>query len=982
MMSGSFARRLFGCFSILLAAGSSAPAFAASGYVFSVMAGGQSGNADGVGSAIQFNHPTGLAVDSQGTVYVADTGNDALRIISPSGVSSTETNAPIPSHGAVLYGALTGLAEDPNGDLLIVTPGVIFRRSATSINHGVVYTGNATAVAVDASEAVYIADPSAGGIQRIDPSTQALTTVAGSGSIPGQITGLAVDRSGNIFAYVVGSGSSAAQTGVYKISGGTATEIMPGGGLQTFSTFNGLALDAAGDLFVTNGPYNQPLGDLDSASYSEVRTAAAGSIQSFALPKQFYQDTADLVGSGLPNLEPITGIATDPNGNFYFLVDDLLIKASPVSTGAIPVPPQKVEVAANASTILTVPAEVPHLITDLSGGSQLQWLKNGTAIPGATASTYAITSAQPTDGGIYTLAVQDNTGGTNYSIAVGVNSSPGQTYLAIWSAASSLPTGKLFTSVAFDGSRFMAAAIDGSLLISSDGVSWTAAGAAPAQVNSLISAGSSGGFLGVGNNGSIFQAFAPSYAPAIQPSGTGNVLTGITLGSGLAVVVGFGGATLSAPNATSTWTASTSGTTNNLNAVAYGNSRFVAVGLQSTVISSSDGRTWTPGDLGASADLASVAYGPAGFVAIGRNAAGSSLAFTSADGIAWTPQAPLPVPSTANLVRIVSANSALVAVGAGVVVSSTDGGFSWTSDSAGTTLTLEGVAYGLGRFLAVGDQGSVSQTVVAQAHLVNLSSSALVGPGINDLVAGFTIGGSAAKQLLLRAVGPGLAQFGVTNLLALPQLTLFSGNGVPVASNLGWNGSPALAAIFTQVGAFALPLNSADAALVQTVAVGGGTAQVNGTNGSTGVALAEIYDADSGTPRSHLINLSSRAEIGTSGVPLVAGFVISGTTADTVLIRGIGPGLNQFGLTGTLSAPVLTLYDRSGTIIATNTAWGGSTALSTTFNQVGAFGLTANSNDTALLETLPPGNYTAQVTGASGSTGLGLVEIYEIPQNP
>ena len=962
-----------GCLAILLTLGTVVKSFAASTYVFSVMAGGQSGKADGIGSAIQFNHPSGIAVDFQGTVYVADTGNNALRVIPSIGVSSTEFAYTVGTNLPRTYGALTGLAADPNGDLLVVLPGYVYRRSPTLYKE-IVYQGNPTAVAVDAHEAVYVADPTVGGIQRIDPSTQAIIAVAGSSAISGQITGLAVDRSGNIFANTVSS--SVPETGIWEISGGVATKIRQSVGNQTFSTFNGLALDAAGDLFATIGPYNQSAGNLANVNYSVVITAAASSIQTDAVIKQYSQLAENTVGTGLPPNEPITGIATDSSGNVYFLVDDVLIKATPVSLGAIPVPPQKVELAANTSTILTVPAEIPNL--DMNPGGQVQWLKNGLAIPGATAAAFAVNSAQPADAGIYTLAVNDFVGVTNYSVAVGVDSSPGQSYLATWNTATALPAGKLFTSTAFDGSRFMAAATDGSLLTSTDGATWTSTGTAPAQVNSLISAGSSGGFLGVGNNGSIFLAAAPAYSPTLQPSGTGNVLTGIALGNGVAVAVGFNGTTLSSSLPSSTWAAAVSGTSNQLNAVAYGNNRFVAVGLQSTVLSSLDGHTWVGGFLGANADLTSVAYEPAGFVAIGRNPAGASLAFSSVDGVNWTPQAPLPLSSTATLVRIVAAHGALVAVGSGAILSSTDGGFTWTSATSGTSLTVEGVTFGQGRFLAVGDQGTVSQTAVAQSRLVNLSSRALVGTGANNLVAGFTIGGTGSKQILLRAIGPSLAGFGVTNVLTLPQLTLDNASGAPVASNAGWNGSPALAAVFTQVGAFALPQNSTDAALVQTVPAGGGTAQVNGANGSTGVALAEIYDADLGTPVSRLINLSSRAQVGAGGVPLVAGFVISGNTADMVLIRGIGPGLNQFGLTGTLTAPVLTVYDHSGAIIATNTAWGGAAALSMTFSQVGAFGLPVNSNDTALVETLPPGSYTAQVSGANGANGLGLVEIYEI----
>lgn len=942
------------------------------------MAGGQLGQSDGSGSAIEFNHPTGLAVDASGTIYVADTGNRALRIITSTGISTSEYAHSLLTSLPYAYGALTGLAADPNGDLLIVAPGYIFRRSATpSSPLSIVYTGSPTAVAVDASEAIYFADSGQAGVQRIDPTTHAITMIAGSTAVSGLITGLAVDPSGSVYVNIE---AAAQQNGVYKIAGGIATALMRGGGLTNYATFNGLSLDASGNIFATIGPYDQPLGDLDTASYSEIRFQAAGaSNQSYSVLRQYYHYFPSQVGTGIPMNEPVTGIAADTTGNFYYLVGDILVKVTPVTSGAIPPPAKKTEVTANSSTVLTVPAEVQTLSFRLNNYMDVQWLKNGAPIAGATTVNYTISFAQPTDAGIYTFVETDNIGTTNYSIALGVDTSPGETYLLNWGAAAVLPSTKRFTSLAYDGSRFMAAAIDGSLFTSPDGTIWSTTGTVSTQVNSLIAAGPSGGFLGVGNGGLVFSASGPAYSPVSLQSASSNVLTGIAVGNGAAVAVGFNGTTLLAHNGNLTWTASASGTQNQLNAVAFGNGRFVAVGLNSTVISSNDGQNWTQGLLGSNANLASVAYGPASFVAIGADTAGNSLIFTSPDGITWTPQPPLAMAAASSLVRVVSANGAIVAVGSGAVAVSTDGGFTWTVTNPGTSSTLEGIAFGLGRFLAVGDQGTVSQTAVAQSHLANLSSSGFVGSGANNLVVGFTIGGLGSKQVLFRGIGPSLAEFGVTGTLALPQLTLFNGNSVPIASNAGWAGSPSLAAVFTQVGAFALPVNSNDAAITQTLPVGGGTAQVSGANDSTGVSLAEIYDADLTTSASRLINLSARAQVGAAAVPLVAGFVISGNTAETVLLRGIGPGLSQFGLSGTLNTPALTLYNHSGAIVASNSGWGGSALLSTAFSQVGAFSLPVGSADAALLQTLAPGNYTAQLSNADSTAGLGMVEIYEVP---
>ncbi|MGA2693986.1 MAG: hypothetical protein ABSF76_16605, partial [Opitutaceae bacterium] len=147
------------------------------------------------------------------------------------------------------------------------------------------------------------------------------------------------------------------------------------------------------------------------------------------------------------------------------------------------------------------------------------------------------------------------------------------------------------------------------------------------------------------------------------------------------------------------------------------------------------------------------------------------------------------------------------------------------------------------------------------------------------------------------------------------------------------------------------------------------------------------YDATpSGTytpSQSRLINISARVEVGTGGNILIAGFVIGGTTSRTVLIRGSGPILKAFGLTGVLPDPQLSLFqsvNNASTLIETNTGWGGSAQIAAAAASVGAFSWGSSATpDSAILVTLPPGSYTAQVAGASGDTGVALVEVYEVP---
>ena len=271
-------------------------------------------------------------------------------------------------------------------------------------------------------------------------------------------------------------------------------------------------------------------------------------------------------------------------------------------------------------------------------------------------------------------------------------------------------------------------------------------------------------------------------------------------------------------------------------------------------------------------------------------------------------------------------------------------------------------------------------------RLANLSIRSNAGIGAQTLIVGFVVGGvgsSGTKPLLIRGAGPALSAFGVPGVLLDPSLSLFAGP-TTVASNDNWNGDAQITAIGTQVGAFAFtPATSRDAALYSpALASAAYTVQLAGVDGTTGVALAEIYDA---TPSdtfaistSRLINVSARTQVGTGADILIAGFNIGGATAKTLLLRAVGPTLSVFGVTGVLADPKLDLYSGT-TVLQTNDNWGGTAAIVTAATSVGAFPLDAASRDAVLLVTLQPGSYTAQVSGVGNTTGVALVEIYEVP---
>jgi hypothetical protein len=313
--------------------------------------------------------------------------------------------------------------------------------------------------------------------------------------------------------------------------------------------------------------------------------------------------------------------------------------------------------------------------------------------------------------------------------------------------------------------------------------------------------------------------------------------------------------------------------------------------------------------------------------------------------------------------------------------------------ATGSVLALSDAASSAGTYTCVATNSAGSTTSNAATvsitgtsdigRLTNVSTRAMVGTGGNILILGFTVNGSGSESLLARGSGPALVPFGVTGTLPDPQLQLFSGSTV-LSTNNGWAGNATIASEAASLGAFPwTSTTSHDAALATQIGAGGYTLQIAGQSGDTGVALAELYDATpAGTFTSsspHLTNISARVQVGTGGNILIAGFSIGGSAAVTVLIRASGPALVQFGVPGTLPDPQLQLYSGS-TVLASNLGWGGNAQIASRASSVGAFPWTSSvSSDSALLITLPPGGYTAQVAGASNDTGVALVEVYEVP---
>ena len=227
-------------------------------------------------------------------------------------------------------------------------------------------------------------------------------------------------------------------------------------------------------------------------------------------------------------------------------------------------------------------------------------------------------------------------------------------------------------------------------------------------------------------------------------------------------------------------------------------------------------------------------------------------------------------------------------------------------------------------------------------------------------IGGFIITGSAPKQVLLRGIGPSLAQFGVPNPLADPVMELHGPAGFTTVTNDNWGDTQATAIIATGIP----PTHDLESAILVTLDPGAYTAIVKDNNDASGVGLVEIYDL--GPAASKLANISTRAFVGTGTNVMIGGFILGGDDNSQVEIFGIGPSLESSGVSGVLADPTLELRNSSGALVASN-------------DNCGAISTHPLDPLEACIETsLPPGLFTAILAGNNGGSGVGLVEIYHV----
>ncbi len=264
-------------------------------------------------------------------------------------------------------------------------------------------------------------------------------------------------------------------------------------------------------------------------------------------------------------------------------------------------------------------------------------------------------------------------------------------------------------------------------------------------------------------------------------------------------------------------------------------------------------------------------------------------------------------------------------------------------------------------------RSSVAPPTPLTGRLVNLSTRGWVGTGGSVMIAGFIIGGNAPKQVLIRAIGPALANAGVSSVLNDPMMTLTTVHGRFITENNNWQETQADAIRATGKA----PSNNRESAILTTLEPGPYTAIVRGVNDTVGNALVEVYEINA--PTVPLANISTRGWVGTGYSVMIAGFIIGGNGPQQVLIRAIGPALAQANVPSVLNDPSITLTTVQGAFIAENDNW--------QQTQEAAIRATRKApeypSESAILITLDPGPYTAIVSGVGNTEGNALVEVFQ-----
>ena len=966
------------------------------------------GSTDGSGSAARFNQPIGIAVDFGGNVFVADTRNHTIR---RSGTAAPPTFVTQPvSRSAAVGGSVSFTAVATGAP----QPGYQWQRAAFStfgvfqsltndgtysgVNTGTLTVNNVTA-AMNNDQFRVVANNGVG------PITSEIVTLT-LGAAP-------------VFTSAATASFRAGTAGSFRVTvNSDATPTFSASGLPPWATINPATGEITGTPPDTNGsPFSVTVTAANPVTASQVisivvtpaviaptittqpvsATVDLGQTATFTVAAsgtdpityQWRRDGVSIPGATnaslvLPNVQVgNAGVYSVAVGNSAGAVVStnatLVVNALPVITGQ------------PRTQVAVVGTSVSFSVTVAGGGNfAYQWRRNGLPIAGANAATLTVSNVSPNDVGNYDVIVSSSLGFVNSSMAqLSLVTTPTAPFITANPATRTVLLGSPVTltvaAAAAPAPTYqwrkngvpIAGAVTASFAIGS--VQQGDAGAYDVVIaNSVGSVTSAVGILNV-----ITRSYAGTYFGLLGSIGEFAMFirednTGVFLGyvpSSTAPVMSLNVTV----NDSGQFSFSQSAIASTSLASAAGDEPARAAALSPVSVSGSiqaDGSISGSMGGGATAQLS-----------------GSRSAVTGAtQGLTGYYQAGSPA-NGAVAHTIVGANgTSFVVAQSGAI---TDGGrgtvtgVGQISLVTGRSVISQSISAGSGTITGSSTGAVTIQTLsggndaaLASQRLVNISTRTRVGTGDAVAIAGFVISGEESKPVLIRAVGPTLGSaFGVTGFLTSPRLELFRGtSSLAVNTGIGTNRT-AIDAAAVQAAAFALGASGTDAAILTTLAPGNYTAVVGSTTNAVGVALIEVYDLSAPTAGQKLLNISTRAAAGTAENTLIAGFVVPPGTAKRVLVRGIGPGLSTFGVTGVLAQPALSIISNaSGATIAQNANWSTSpdaAAIVSGSAQVGGFGLV--NNDSALIATLPPGNYSAQVLGAGGATGVALIEVYELP---
>jgi hypothetical protein len=282
---------------------------------------------------------------------------------------------------------------------------------------------------------------------------------------------------------------------------------------------------------------------------------------------------------------------------------------------------------------------------------------------------------------------------------------------------------------------------------------------------------------------------------------------------------------------------------------------------------------------------------------------------------------------------------------------------------------------------------SVSNSLNAKLDLVagaaapglvaNVSTRLPVGQGDNALIEGFIVQGPAGsvKKILVRAIGPSLVPFGITDAVANPTLDIFDASNTKIASNDNWKTTQVGGIItgdqFAEInGSNLAPTNDLESAIIANLAPGSYTAVVRGANNGVGTGVVDAFDLSAGST-ARLANVATRGLIQPGDKLMIGGFIVQNGSV-RVVVSALGPSLAAFGITNALPDTTLQLRDQNGVIVRENDNW-----MSDQKAELEATGLQPTNNlEAALVQTIAPGQYTAQVRGKPEATGTGVVQVF------